>query len=121
MKSFLNKLSIKKKIILYSYLVVTPTMLLISGFLFIKNYKENSRNQIQSNLKTVSSLASSIDMIQAEVIDLSTYICINTKINSILTSSNPGELNKDVRLWLNDAPMQMISILSLLKALPQVH
>ncbi|MBU5332031.1 sensor histidine kinase [Anaerocolumna aminovalerica] len=115
MKSFLNKLSIKKKIILYSYLVVTPTMLLISGFLFIKNYKENSRNQIQSNLKTVSSLASSIDMIQAEVMDLSTYICINTKINSILTSSNPGELNKDVRLWLNDAPMQMIQDMVALK------
>lgn len=115
MRGFLNRLSIKKKIIIYSYLVVTPTMLLISGLLFFNNYKENNRNQIESNLKTVSSLADSIDMIQAEVTDLSTYICINAEVNNILTSDNPEKLNMDARIWYNEAPMQMIQDMVALK------
>lgn len=112
---WMKHLSLKKKIILYSYFVVTPVLLIISIILFLNNYKKMIEKQHEENLNSVRSLGNSLDVIETEVTDLSLYICINNDITKILTTENPLELNKDSRLWLNRAPMKIIQDMIALK------
>lgn len=114
-RAWMMNLSLKKKIILYSYFVVTPVLLIISAILFFNNYKKMIEKQYEENLNSVRSLGNSLDVIETEVTDLSLYICINNDITKILTSENPTELNKDSRLWLNRAPMKIIQDMIALK------
>ena len=95
--------------------MITQNTLIISSLHFANNLQEKKKSQIDANIKVVGSLADSVDMLQAEVIDLSTYICINNEVNKILTADNAEILNRDARLWLNDAPMQMIQDMIALK------
>lgn len=114
-RGWMNHLSIKKKIILYSYFVVTPVLLIISSIIFLNNFKKMNIRQIEENMNSVKSLGNSLDVIESEIIDLSLYICINDDINKILTSEVPEELNKDSRLWFNQAPMKIIQDMIALK------
>jgi len=114
-KQFISRLSIKKKIIFYSYLVVTPIMLMISALLFMNNYQKTITSQAEANLNSVKSLGDSIEVIQTDLINLSTYICINDDITKILTANNPEEINKDSQLWKKLAPVNLLQDMIYLK------
>lgn len=114
-KQFISRLSIKKKIIFYSYLVVTPIMLIISSLIFLQNYQSMITSRVEANLNGVKSLGENIEVLQTDLINLSTYICINDDIRKILTSSHPEELNKDSRLWKKLATMNLFQDMIYLK------
>ncbi len=114
-KQRINDLSIKKKIIVYSYLVVTPILLLISVFMYSRNYTKVMREETARGQIRVQNLENSIAELNQSVAEMSTYICINSNINKILTTDQVDELNGNPQLWLEDAPMRFIQDMMAIK------
>lgn len=108
MKDWIRKLSIRQKLVFYSYLIITPILLLISILLLIHNYQLAVQSEENRCIQNVNSLSESISVVQNNIMEMGTYISINNEIQQILTSDEAMELNRDARLWLNRAPMQII-------------
>lgn len=107
-RKWITGLSIRRKLIFYSYLFVTPVLLLICCLLFRHNYENAVKNEENSCISDVKRLSDSICEIQRNIIEMGTYICINDEITKILTSSEPEKLNEDAQVWMHRAPMQII-------------
>lgn len=107
-RGWIMKLTIRQKLVFYSYLIITPILLLISTLLLVYNYRSAVRSEEDRCMKTAQSVSDSISVVQKNIMEMGIYICINDEIKKILTADEPGELNHDARLWLNRAPMQMI-------------
>ncbi len=107
-KSWVMKLSIRQKLVFYSYLFVSPVLLVICCLLFWRNYQEAVKSEESSYLSDVKRLSDSIGEIQRSIIEMGTYISINDEITRILTSDEPQQYNQDAQLWLHQAPMQII-------------
>ncbi len=114
-KKWVNGLSVRKKLIFYGYLIIAPVMIVISLILLIVNYKDVQTERLESNLSYVKTLSDSISVLQTEIKDFSTYICINNQVHSLLTAENPEELNKNARLWEEEAPLQLVQDMLALK------
>ncbi|MEY8392242.1 sensor histidine kinase [Lachnospiraceae bacterium 45-W7] len=108
LKNWIMRLSIRKKLIFYSYLIIVPILFVISACLVFQNYqlavKEHEENCVQS----IQRLSDNLEVVQKNIVELATYICINENIRQILTCGNPAELNRDARFWVNNAPMRMV-------------
>lgn len=65
--------------------------------------------------ENVNALAESIRVLQQEIKDYSTYICINDEIYRLLTAKDIEPLNANARLWLEEAPMQIVRDMIALK------
>ncbi len=104
-KYWIRRLTIRKKLIFYSYIIITPILLFISAVLFVNNYNSTIKKENESFHQSTQNLTSSIDVLQKSIMEFGTYICINNDIKLILTSNKPKELNKDSLLWLHNAPM----------------
>jgi Predicted signal transduction protein with a C-terminal ATPase domain len=106
-KYWIRRLSIRKKLIFYSYIIITPILLIISAILFVRNYNATIEKENESYLQSTQNLTTSIDVLQKNIIEFGTYICINNDIKLILTSDEPKKLNEDSLLWLHNAPMRI--------------
>ncbi|MGN0156086.1 MAG: sensor histidine kinase [Lachnospiraceae bacterium] len=107
-KNWMMRLSIRKKLIVYSYLILTPILLLISTLLFFKNYHAAIQTENNDCLLSVSNLSTNINVMQENIIEMGTYICINNDITKILKTDDPSYYNQDAQLWLHNAPMNII-------------
>ncbi len=107
-KKFINRLSIRKKLIFYSYMVMTPIMLIISTTLVVKNYGDTQKSKNLRQMQSVKSLDDSVDVLRKDMQNLCTYLCINEDVLKILNSKNPEELNRNHKLWLDEAPMNFL-------------
>lgn len=114
-RAFFRNLSIKKKIISYTYLVISPIMLVICGFLIYNNYEKMQNDSRETNLSHVQSLSDSVELIMQDVNDLSTYIAINGRIQEILTDPDPERLNMNSRLWSHEASIVVVENMMILK------
>lgn len=114
-KQWVNNLSVKKKLIFYGYLTITPLLILVCAFLLFNNYNKELNEQVENDLSSVNALADSINVLQMEIKDFSTYICINDEVQELLTADDVKKKNKDAKLWLEDAPMQIIQDMVALK------
>lgn len=107
-RNWILKLSIRQKLVFYSYLIITPILLLISILLLLHNYRSAVQSEGNRGLQSVKSISDSISVVQNNILEMGTYISINEEIKQILTTDRPEQLNRDARLWLNRAPMKMI-------------
>lgn len=114
-KGWVNKLSVKKKLIFYGYLIITPVLLLLCGILFFYNYNKEMESRLDNDLSGVNALADSVQVLQNDIKDFSTYISINNDVRKLLVSKNVSELNHNFRLWLEDAPMEIVQDMIALK------
>lgn len=105
---WISRLSVKKKLILYGYLTISPVLFLICFVLFLNNYHNLEADKLVNDISGVDSLAESINTFQTDIKDISTYICINFEIHQLLVADNPRELNQNARLWFEEAPMQIV-------------
>lgn len=115
MKQWVNRLSVKKKLIFYGYLIVTPVLLIICLVLLFYNYNKEIDSRLENDTAGVNTLADSINVLQADIKDFSTYICINTEVHNLLVADDIKERNKNSKLWLEDAPMQIVQDMIALK------
>ncbi len=107
-RNWVMKLSIRQKLIFYSYAIITPILMLISILLLIHNYRSAVQSEEERCIQSVQSVSDSISVVQKNIIEMGTYISINEEVEQILTEDEPEILNRDARLWLNYAPMQII-------------
>lgn len=107
-KNWILRLSIRQKLVFYSYLVITPVLLLISSLLLWHNYQSAVRLEENRCMQDVQNISDSIGVVQKNIMEMGTYISINDDIKQILTAKNPEDLNRDSRLWFNHAPMKII-------------
>lgn len=116
-RHWVNGLSIKKKLIFYGYLAVSPVMILISLVLLIFNYDKTKESWLDGNFNNINALSENLNTIQTEVKDFTTYLCINTQLSQLLriTGSSIDEKNKDARLWENETPIQYVQNVLALK------
>lgn len=105
----------EKKLIFYGYLIITPVLVLICLVLLFLNYRSLVDKQLETNVSNVNMLSDSIHVLQTEVKDFSTYICINNSVHDLLVNTNPEEKNKNAKLWQDDAPMQLVQDMISLK------
>lgn len=114
-RQWVGQLSVKKKLVFYGYLTITPVLVLICLILLFFNYDKELDNRLESNLTGVNSLADSVNVLQMEIKDYTTYICINDQIRQLLTADDPEERNTNAMLWLEEAPMQLVQDMVALK------
>lgn len=108
MKTWIMQMSIREKLVFYSYAIIAPILLLISVLLFIRNYHNAMQQEDNACLQNVQSLSENLETMEKRVYEIGTYICINEDITAILKADNPEILNQNGQLWTSDAPMQII-------------
>lgn len=111
----IRNMSIRKKIILYTYLVVTPILLIICICVTGYRYVTTRENYEQLQKSSISSLGASLEIIRQDVHSLSLNLAINQQIQDILTSEIPELLNQDMQLWTHRAPVQFLEEIIALK------
>lgn len=107
-KQRIKNLSIKKKIIFYSYLVLIPILMVISGIMAGRNYVRTKSELMARGQSRVQNLENGLAELNHSISELSVYICINNDILEILTAADAEEKNKNTQLWLDEAPMRFI-------------
>ncbi|WP_320967571.1 sensor histidine kinase [Hungatella hathewayi] len=115
-KQWVNQLSVKMKLIFYGYLIITPVLILICAVLLFYNYNKDLESRLENDRSSVNALAESIFVLQSDIKDFSTYFCINDEVHALLTAKNAEELNKNAKLWLEAAPMQIVQDMVALKS-----
>lgn len=115
MRAWMNERSVKVKLICYGYLIIAPVLFFICAGLLLYNYQKELSGRFQNDLSSVTTLSESLNMLQTDIKDFSTYICINQEIHDLLSSNHVEELNEDARLWLDHAPMQVVQDMIALK------
>ena len=115
-RQWVNGLSIKKKLVFYGYLTVSPVMILLSLVLLVFNYDKEKDEWLNQNLSNVAVLAENLNAVQTEIKDFTTYLCINTQLGKLLTTeSDIAEKNKDARLWQKETPIEYVQNVIALK------
>ena len=107
-RGWIRKMHIKQKLVFYSYLFITPVLMMISILLLLRNYRTAVQSEEDRCVQSAQAVSSSIGVVQKNIMEMGTYISINNEIKNVLTHVHPEELNHDARLWLNHAPMQII-------------
>ncbi len=114
-RKWVSRLSIKKKLIFYSYLCITPVLIIISSALFVRNYQDTIEDSNLTQMQSLQGLSDSMDVLKRDMMDICTYICINNDILQILTANDIEKLNEDTQLWMHRAPMNMLQDMVALK------
>lgn len=114
-RQWINRLSVKKKLVLYGYLTITPVLMVICMILTANNYYKVRDERLENNLVAAHTLAESWDVLQTDIKDFSTYICVNQEIHELLTADDPEVKNANARLWMDEAPMDIVQDMIALK------
>lgn len=114
-KKWVNRLSVTKKIIFYGYVIVTPLLVAASVTLFFVSHSSSVSEKKKRDVRSASNLANNIYTIQEDIKNFSTYICINSDVQYLLKTRNINYYNQNARLWLEEAPMQMVQDMMSLK------
>lgn len=104
----ISYLSIKKKIIVYCYLVLTPILFFISSLMVWQNYRKMERELNQRGISRVQNLETNLAQLNQSVSELATYICINSDILKVLTAGDVEGLNRRPKMWQEDTPVGFI-------------
>ncbi len=114
-RQWVNCLSVKKKLVFYGYLTIAPVLVLICLVLIVNNYHKICAQKLANDETGVDTLAESISILQTDIKDFSTYICINNDILRLLQTDEVEEKNKNARLWFDEAPMEIVQDMMSLK------
>ena len=114
-RQWVDHLSVKKKLIFYGYLTITPVLIAICLVLLVNNYHKVQDEKLKNDTASVDTLAESLGILQTDIKDFSTYICINNDIHALLTIEDVEEKNKNAKLWLEEAPMAIVQDMMALK------
>ncbi|MGM9589770.1 MAG: sensor histidine kinase [Faecousia sp.] len=111
---WIGSLNATKKLIFYGYLTLAPVMVLVTVVLMLVNYGKVQNEQLDLDLRAVKAVSDSIGVIQTEIKDFTTYLCINNQVRMLVTDDDTAQKNKNARVWEEDTPLQLIQdVLSL--------
>ena len=107
-KEDIRNLSIGKKIIFYTYIVIIPILVLICIAVTGYRYYINQQEYLVQQKAGMNNLALSLNIVEEDVRYLSLNLAINQEIQDVLTSENAQTLNNDAQLWQHRTPVQTI-------------
>lgn len=120
-KDKFSRLKIKYKIILSMYIIIVPILLAVGSYMYIKNYNETVINMTNVYENLTQTVEENINYLQADLLDLSTYITINSDIRLILSVKNKNYYENQPLIWEQSTPTDfvkdMISIKSHIRSL----
>ncbi len=117
-RTWVSNLGLRGKLIFYGYLIITPVLIVICIGLAVSDYQKVIATRLENDTISVESLAESIELLQTDVKDISTYICINEEIHDLLSeedAQNLNDLNGNARVWQEEAPMEVVQDIISLK------
>lgn len=120
-KRTLLKLKIKYKIILAMYLFIFSMLLIVGSYLYFNQYKETVEDMTSVYQNLTQTVEENINYLEADLLDLSTYLCINSDVRYILNASKDNFTGNQPLIWEQSTPIDfvrdMISIKSHIKTL----
>lgn len=115
------KLKIKYKIILAMYLFIFSMLLIVGSYLYFNQYKETVEDMTSVYQNLTQTVEENINYLEADLLDLSTYLCINSDVRYILNASKDNFTGNQPLIWEQSTPIDfvrdMISIKSHIKTL----
>lgn len=78
-KQWVRQLSVKKKLILYGYLTITPVLVIICLVLLVYNYNNAKEERFERDQGNVDALADSIYVLQTEIKDFTPIFVLMKK------------------------------------------
>ncbi len=100
--------SIRTKAILYAYGFMLPLILLICAVLVLQSMAQSREQQMVVSAQITEALEDSLTSIQREVEDLSLYLCINSDITRLLTTTDKDLLARDANVWRETTSISLI-------------
>ena len=121
LKNKFNNLKIKYKLILSLYMVIVPILMIVGGDLYQKTYRDTVNNMTSVYENLTKNIEENINYLQTDLLDLSTYLTINSDIRSILNAKDISKYESQPLIWEQSAPTDfvrdMVSIKSHIKTL----
>ena len=78
-RNWIMRMSLRQKLIFYSYIIIMPILLLISILLLAHNYQSAVRSEEDRCIQNVQSISDSISVVQKNIMEMGTYISINSQ------------------------------------------
>ncbi len=101
-------LSVKRKLIYYSYLIIAPILVGLSLLLLYRNYTSEKSKHLNNNMDSVETLAGSVNILQTDIKDFSTYIAVNDDFMRLMKSDQVEELSSRALVWRENTPIDML-------------
>ncbi len=114
-KEKIRDISIGKRIIFYTYIIIIPILILICIAVTGYRYYVSQAEYRISQKTGMNNLALSLNILEEDVRYLSLNLAINQEIQEVLTAKNAETLNSDAQLWQHQTPVQMIEDIMALK------
>lgn len=108
MKNKSSRRSIRKKFVIYGFRIFSPLFLFIVLFLFFNSFKAKVSDIKEKSFTSSRSVAVNMHLVQDDIKKLSTFVGVDSDIKKILTSSNVEELNRNSRMWFDEAPLDTL-------------
>lgn len=114
-KKEIGNLTIGKKIVFYTYIVIVPLLVLIYiGVTAYRYYTTREEYEMQQK-DGIYNLTLSLNIVEEDVRYLSLNLAINQEIQDILNSQDAETLNTDAQLWKNRTSLQTFEDIIALK------
>ncbi|GFP77686.1 sensor histidine kinase [Clostridium fungisolvens] len=84
-------LSIKNKILIFYVCILSIICLILGGYSYLVASKSLKDEVTSINIKDINQTADSINFLQKDVTDLSTFICLNPLIQSLVTTNESSD------------------------------
>ena len=121
LKNKFNNLKIKYKLILSLYMIIVPILMIVGGYLYQKTYSDTVNNMTSVYENLTKNIEENINYLQTDLLDLSTYLTINSDIRRILNAKDISKYESQPLIWEQSAPTDfvrdMVSIKSHIKTL----
>ena len=109
-------LRIRHKIILCIYLVLFPVLIVTEGMIYYVNYRTVMEENVRRYRNLVVTLDENISFVESDLMDITTYFCVNDDILRLLSSTDLSVASTDTLFWkripLTGVINDMISIKS---------
>ena len=90
---------IRYKIILCIYLVLFPVLIITEGFIYDVNYRNIMGENVRRYQNLVRSLDENISFVENDLMDISTYFCVNDDILRLLSATDLSVASSDTLFW----------------------
>ncbi|MCR5218272.1 sensor histidine kinase [Treponema sp.] len=111
MKVKSTRRSIRRKVIIFGYRILSPLFLFIVLFLCFHSFRAKFSDIRDKSKTSAHSIALNMKLMQDEIKQLSTYIGVDNDIRSIFLSDKINEMNANPILWMDVARIEKLQTL----------
>ena len=88
-------MTLKNKLIIFFTTIISFISLILGGYSYLVSSKSLKEQMTSVNVKDIKQISSNIDFLQKDVIDLSTFICLNPLVQSYVKTEEVSNDNQN--------------------------